>query len=391
VFSGASPAARKETSRVLIASSDPRMRSRSLAETSDQDVFVEETPTGAQAMARLRSLNFDLLILDRRLPDLNAEEVAEIVRKKFPSMRIQLVDSAAPAEEKPAPLPVNKLISRELPPEQLHVSPADPAATETGGLPGMVGQGTAMQKVYRLARLVAPRNTPVLIVGETGTGKELVARAVHQISQRNKSPLVVVNCAAIPEALLEAELFGHVRGAFTGAVQSRVGRINNAHGGTLFLDEIGDLPLGMQSKLLRFLQEGEVQRLGSSDVFRVDVRVICATNINLTQSVKQRTFRQDLYYRISVFPIELPPLRERTEDIGPLAERFLSDLCQEAGVEPKKLSASSIALLRQTHWPGNVRELHHAVERAFILSGNEPHLHVEHFSSVSDPGEIRKS
>ena len=232
---------------------------------------------------------------------------------------------------------------------------------------------------------------PCLIVGETGTGKELVARAIHQISQRRKNPLVVVNCAAIPEALLEAELFGHVRGAFTGAVQSRVGRIHNAHGGTLFLDEIGDLPLGMQSKLLRFLQEGEVQRLGSSDVFRVDVRVICATNINLTQSVKQKTFRQDLYYRIAVFPIELPPLRERIEDIGPLAERFLPNLCREAGVEPKRLSASSIALLRQTHWAGNVRELQHAVERAFILSGNEPHLHVEHFSSVADLGEISKS
>jgi transcriptional regulator with GAF, ATPase, and Fis domain len=147
----------------------------------------------------------------------------------------------------------------------------------------------------------------------------------------------------------------------------------------------------MQSKLLRFLQEGEIQRLGSSDVFRVDVRVVCATNINLVQSVKQRTFRQDLYYRVAVFPIELPPLRERIEDIGPLAERFLGDLCREADVEPKRLSASSIALLRQTHWAGNVRELQHAVERAFILSGSEPHLHVEHFSSVADPGEISKS
>jgi transcriptional regulator with GAF, ATPase, and Fis domain len=267
----------------------------------------------------------------------------------------------------------------------------EPVEAERDELPGMVGHGRAMQKIYRLARLVARRNTPVLIMGETGTGKELVARAIHQISARKANPLVVVNCAAIPETLLEAELFGHVRGAFTGAVQSRLGRIHNAHGGTLFLDEIGDLPLGMQSKLLRFLQEGEVQRLGSSDVFRVDVRVVCATNVNLVQSVKQRTFRQDLYYRIAVFPIKLPPLRERTEDIAPLAELFLSELCRDAGVEPKKLSASSIALLRQTHWPGNVRELQHAVERAFILSGSEPHLHVEHFSSVTDLGEIRKS
>jgi transcriptional regulator with GAF, ATPase, and Fis domain len=388
--SRAIPAAHSDLYRVLIASSDPKFRNRSIPETEGQQVTIEEAPSGAQAIAKLRSLPFDLLILDRRLPDLDAEEVAEIVREKFPDLRIQLMDSSDPVEAKPETPKAIPFGRQELP-ERARISVASSLPAETEGLPGMVGHGAAMQKVYRLAKLVSPRNTPVLIVGETGTGKELVARAVHQISHRSKNPLVVVNCAAIPEALLEAELFGHVRGAFTGAIQSRVGRINNAHGGTLFLDEIGDLPLGMQSKLLRFLQEGEVQRLGSSDVFRVDVRVICATNINLTQSVKQRTFRQDLYYRISVFPIELPPLRERIEDIGPLAERFLADLCKDAGVEPKKLSASSIALLRQTHWPGNVRELQHAVERAFILSGNEPHLHVEHFSSVADPGQISKS
>jgi transcriptional regulator with GAF, ATPase, and Fis domain len=346
-------------------------------------VTFEEAPSGAQAIARLRSSSFDLLIMDRRLPDLNAEEVAEIVRKKFPSLRIQLVDSLKLSEERAGSSDCNASKYSDIS-QQSSVPSSDPTGAEIDMLPGMVGQGNAMQKVYRLARLVATRNTPVLIVGETGTGKELVARAIHQISHRSKNPLVVVNCAAIPEALLEAELFGHVRGAFTGAVQSRLGRIHNAHGGTLFLDEIGDLPLGMQSKLLRFLQEGEVQRLGSSDVFRVDVRVICATNVDLTQSIKQKAFRQDLYYRIAVFPVELPPLRERIEDIGPLAERFLSDLCREAGVEPKRLSASSIALLRQTQWAGNVRELHHAVERAFILSGNEPALHVEHFSSVSE-------
>jgi DNA-binding NtrC family response regulator len=391
MLSGAIPAAHPDNCRVLIASSDPAVRTRSIAESSGQKISFEEAPSGAQAMARLRTVAYDLLILDRRLPDLNAEEVAEIVRKKFPGLRIQLVDSSEPAEVKAEPQLRNPFIGKDIPPQTVVIPVDDPTGSDTDVLPGMVGQGRAMQRIYRLARLVARRNTPVLIAGETGTGKELVARAIHHISPRKKSPLVVVNCAAIPEALLEAELFGHVRGAFTGAIQSRLGRIHNAHGGTLFLDEIGDLPLGMQSKLLRFLQEGEVQRLGSSDVFRVDVRVICATNVNLTQSVKQRTFRQDLYYRIAVFPIELPPLRERTEDIGPLAELFLSELCRDAGVEPKRLSASSIALLRQTHWAGNVRELQHAVERAFILSGHEPHLHVEHFSSAGDLGDIRKS
>jgi transcriptional regulator with GAF, ATPase, and Fis domain len=387
MLEGAQPAAHQQSCRVLIASSDPGIRNRSIAETIGQKVSYEEALSGAAAIARLRSVAFDLLILDRRLPDLNAEEVAEIVRKKFPGLRIQLVDSSVAPEQK-ADSSARKSVSDS---ETSQEFADDFTNVEMNGLPGMVGRGRAMQEIYRLAGLVARRNTPVLITGETGTGKELVARAIHQISARRHNPLVVVNCAAIPEALLEAELFGHVRGAFTGAVQSRVGRIHNAHGGTLFLDEIGDLPLGMQSKLLRFLQEGEVQRLGSSDVFRVDVRVICATNINLTQSVKQRMFRQDLYYRISVFPIELPPLRERTEDIAPLADLFLSELCRDAGVKPKNLSASSIALLRQTHWPGNVRELQHAVERAFILSGSEPNLHVEHFSSVTNRGEISKS
>ena len=247
-----------------------------------------------------------------------------------------------------------------------------------------------MQHIYALARLVAVRDTTVLITGETGTGKELVARGIHKISRRADHAFVVVNCAAIPEALLEAELFGHARGAFTGAVQSRVGRIHNAHGGTLFLDEIGELPLAMQAKLLRFLQDGEVQRLGSSDVFRVDVRVVCATNVKLLDHVKQKLFRQDLYYRVAVFPIELPPLRERTEDIAPLAETFLQNLSIEAAVPSKRLSASCVALLRQLPWPGNVRELQYAVERAFILAGSETQLHVEHFGPTLVPGQLKK-
>lgn len=242
-----------------------------------------------------------------------------------------------------------------------------------------------MQQVYKLAHLVARRDTNVLITGETGTGKEVLARAIHQISSRAQRPFVVVNSAAIPESLLEAELFGHTRGAFTGAVQTRVGRIHMAHEGTLFLDEIGDLPLSMQAKLLRFLQDGEVQRLGSPEVFRVDVRVICATNVDLLDYVKKRLFRADLYYRIAVFPIQLPPLRERAEDVGLLAEQFLADLCSKAEVPPKRFSASSLAFLRQAQWHGNVRELQHAIERAFIMAGDETHLHVEHFSQTDDP------
>ncbi len=365
--------------RLLVASANPAFRHQFVANPAPLDGNVEEALSGAHALAKLQSLTFDTLILDRQLPDLNVHEVADLVRRRFPQVRVRIIDSpqeklavAAPPED-PAP----QAHSVRPAAEETHPLEAEP-------LPGMVGKGRAMQRIYQLARLVAGRDTTVLVTGETGTGKELIAQGIHQISRRANNPFVVVNCAAIPETLLEAELFGHARGAFTGAVQSRVGRIHNAHGGTLFLDEIGDLPLTMQAKLLRFLQDGEVQRLGSSDVFRVDVRVLCATNVNLLNHVKQKLFRQDLYYRIAVFPMELPPLRERTEDIGPLADRFLADLCREAGVPPKRLSASSIAFLRQSPWPGNVRELQHSVERAFILAGQEMQLHVEHFSHTAD-------
>jgi DNA-binding NtrC family response regulator len=366
--------------RLLVASADPNFRSQFLSDTLQPQSNVVEALSGAHALAKLNSRPFDTLILDRQLPDLNVHEVAQLVRRRFPQINVQILDAPGQTIAVGPPQIAEKILPVRM------EEPEGPAEAEP--LPTMVGEGRAMQRIYKLARLVAGRDTTVLITGETGTGKELIARGIHQISRRANNPFVVVNCAAIPEALLEAELFGHARGAFTGAVQSRVGRIHNAHGGTLFLDEIGDLPLTMQAKLLRFLQDGEVQRLGSSDVFRVDVRVVCATNLNLLNQVKQKLFRQDLYYRIAVFPVELPPLRERVEDIGSLAEKFLSDLCRDAGVPAKRLSASSIAFLRQSHWPGNVRELQHAVERAFILAGPETQLHVEHFSHTMDASQV---
>jgi transcriptional regulator with GAF, ATPase, and Fis domain len=247
-------------------------------------------------------------------------------------------------------------------------------------LPGMIGSSPAMQEVYRLVRLVAPRNTTALITGDTGTGKELVARAIHLVSPRMKQPFITVNCAAIPEALLESELFGYARGAFTGAFQSKVGRIHSAHGGSLFLDEVGDLPLSMQAKLLRFLQEGEVQRLGSSDVVRVDVRVIAATNADLTDRVREKTFREDLYYRLSVFPIELQTLRERPDDIILLSLHFLRGFCQEAAVPEKRISPGAQQVLKQHPWPGNIRELRHVIERAFILSEQSREILPEHIT-----------
>ncbi len=230
----------------------------------------------------------------------------------------------------------------------------------------MIGESPAMQQAYALTHMVAARETTVLITGESGTGKDLIAQAIHQISPRRQSPFVVVNCAAIPEALLEAELFGYAKGAFTGAMQSRIGRIHAAQGGTIFLDEIGDMPLALQSKILRFVEQGEVQRLGSNDNMRVDVRVVAATNAELPSLVKQKLFREDLYYRLAVFPIRLVPLRDRDNDVVALAKFFVSKFCP-GGV----ITSEAIELLRQHKWPGNVRELRNVIERATIMAGDE--------------------
>jgi transcriptional regulator with GAF, ATPase, and Fis domain len=258
--------------------------------------------------------------------------------------------------------------------------PGPPALSgDIDPLPGMTGCSASMRRVYRLARLVAPRQTTVLLTGETGTGKELVARALHVLSPRREHPFVVINCAAIPEPLLEAELFGYNRGAFTGAFQSRMGRIQMANTGTVLLDEVGDLPLSMQAKFLRFLQEGEVQRLGNSDPLRIDARVIAATNANLPRMVKEGRFRDDLYYRLAVFPLETDPLRLRREDIVPLAERFLNIFSQEAHVPTKTFSPVAARALEQYPWPGNVRELRQVIERAFILAEDERELQARHF------------
>jgi transcriptional regulator with GAF, ATPase, and Fis domain len=232
--------------------------------------------------------------------------------------------------------------------------------------------------VYRLARRVAARTTTVLLMGPSGTGKELVARAIHRLSPRAGKPLVTVNCAALPEALIESELFGHTRGAFTGAVQARAGRIQSAEGGTLFLDEVGELPLPLQAKLLRFLEGKEVQRLGCATVRPVDVRVVAATNADLGERVAARQYRADLYFRLAAYPIALPALRERCEDILPLAQHFLEEEARRSGTPVPELSAEAARRLELHDWEGNVRELQHVLERASILAEGEPAIQAEH-------------
>jgi DNA-binding NtrC family response regulator len=428
--------------RVLVVSSQEKTRHRLLRDLPAGSDRPAQATGGADALMQLEAESFGTLLLDPGIEDLDVEELTATIRKRYPQLRVVLLDAqcsaaalgraelqefgapgrcagaagkesgdeiaegSAAAEEtaegaaedvsggagdevgEAAGRNIGEISERARGLRALSEMPLETegarrillsANGERAGLtreasaraedfPGMIGSSVKMRQLYRLARLVAPRDTTVLVVGETGTGKELIARGIHGLSRRSRGPFIVVNCAAIPESLLEAELFGFTRGAFTGAFQSRLGRIHAAHGGTLLLDEVGELPPSMQAKLLRFVQEGEVQRLGSSDVFRVDARLVAATNADLLQRVREKQFREDLYYRLAVFPLELPPLRHRLDDILPLAQHFLAALCRSAGVAPKAFSAAALSLLRQHAWPGNVRELQHGVERAFVLA-----------------------
>lgn len=273
----------------------------------------------------------------------------------------------------------------------------------------IIGQSAALRKILEQISLVAPTDASVLILGESGTGKELVAHAINEHSQRRDRPLVKVNCAAVPRELFESEFFGHVKGAFTGALKDRIGRFQLAHGGTLFLDEVGEIPLELQGKLLRVLQEGQIERVGDDETRRVNVRIIAATNRDLASEVAAGRFRQDLYFRLSVFPIEVPPLRQRNEDIGPLAQHFLQRLSVRMH-RPLRLSRASLRELQAYSWPGNVRELQNVIERAAISARGEslqfasllapstpaplPHVHgsqpAEHFLTEAEFAEAEK-
>jgi len=369
---------------VLLVSPNSRLRLELREKLRGARWNLTEAASGAEALECLRENISSILLLDPLLPDLESSEFSSMVREQFPSIQILSVNSHTGqlilGTSSPTPLSAQlaELLytsgntrSNSLTPVQLQrMRSADDGQV---GIRGMIGDSESMRHVYEMAHMVARRETTVLVTGESGTGKDLVAQAIHLMSPRQKQPFVVINCAAIPEPLLEAELFGYVKGSFTGAVQSRIGRIHAAHGGTLFLDEIGDMPLSLQSKILRFLEQGEVQRIGGNDNLKVDVRVVAATNADLKDLVKQHLFREDLYYRLAIFPIKLPPLRERIEDIEKLAEAFLEKFCP--GVT---LSAEALAALRHHNWPGNVRELRNVLERSSIIVGGEREILPKH-------------
>ncbi|HUO25946.1 MAG TPA: sigma-54 dependent transcriptional regulator [Candidatus Aquilonibacter sp.] len=359
---------------VLIVSPREVFRKQILRELENTTGEALAVAGGAEALMHLDANSVRTAFLDRQIEDLDVDELAATIQARHPHVRVIVAEREGATGHEFA---CERLPEAWVNSTKTLLSAAGRPVTPIESLPGMIGSSPRMQRVYRLARLVAPRGTTVLIVGETGTGKELVARGIHELSRRSHGPFIVVNCAAIPESLLEAELFGFTRGAFTGAFQSRVGRIHAAHGGTLLLDEVGELPLGMQAKLLRFVQEGEVQRLGSPDVFKVDTRLMAATNADLMQRMKEKQFREDLYYRLAVFPIELPPLRNRPEDIQPLAQEFLTSLCRQANVKPKMFNVAAAGILRRHSWSGNVRELQHWIERAFVLAEEKPEIEPE--------------
>jgi DNA-binding NtrC family response regulator len=383
------PLARREDRQpiaLLVVSPSSGLRSQLRDRLQAPRWMLLEAVSGADALDKLAHVPVDVLLLDPALPDILANELTAMVLDQFPLVEVLTVDArtghlllggAAPT---PLASQLTQLIYREDAPRNASplgfpgnsLLPRDTAERQTG-LRGMVGDSQPMQRVYRMTQMVARAETTVLITGESGTGKDLIAQSIHMISPRAKHPFAVVNCAAIPEALLEAELFGYAKGAFTGAMQSRIGRIHAAHGGTLFLDEIGDMPLSLQSKILRFLEQGEVQRLGGNDNLKVDVRVVAATNANLKLLAEQKLFREDLYYRLAVFPIQLPSLRERGGDIGSLALAFAAKFCPGAYVRPEVIEQ----LDRHT-WPGNVRELRNLIERAAILMGGAREMTMDH-------------
>ena len=330
------------------------------------------------AVQALRTHPYDLVLLDLRMPGIDGIQLVETLRIWGESVPVLMISGYGTVENavRAMHLGTDDFLTKPVEPDVLSAKVADllerrPVTTaDDAAVGGMVGRTAVMRALYASLRRVAPQDTTVLVTGETGTGKELVARAVHTLSPRASAPFIAVNCGALGEGVLESELFGHVKGAFTSAVRERAGVFESAHGGTIFLDEVGEMSASVQQRLLRVLQEREVTRVGSSRPVRVDVRVVAATNRNLVELVESSRFRQDLYYRLAVFPLAVPPLRDRRPDI-PLLVAHMIERLRDRASDGRALSVSSFAirLMRNYDWPGNVRELMSVVERAAVDAG----------------------
>jgi len=368
--------------RILIVDDEIKMARLLEITLKNEGYQVEKAYSSHEALKKIKSKSYDVVVTDLKMPGMDGIELLRIVKKNYPSTQVIMItafgtiQSAVKAMKEGAfhylTKPLNLEELKEVLKGALKVKKLEEEnillRQEILGEGEIIGKSKAIKEVMELARKVAPEDTTVLLQGETGTGKELVARAIHKLSPRKNGPYVVVNCAAIPENLLESELFGHRKGAFTGALKDKKGRIEIADGGTLFLDEIGSLSLPLQAKLLRFLETKEIQPLGSEDTFRVDVRVIAATNQDLRKRVEEGNFREDLFYRLNVFPIYIPPLRERKEDIPLLANYFLQLYSKKMNKKIEKIDDGAMELLLKYSWPGNVRELENVIERAVVLA-----------------------
>src|SRR5437773_2115799 len=392
---------------LLLVEDETPLRQAVAEQLADRGYRVEQADSGEAAIAKLADFAYDIIVTDLRLPGVDGSAVVEAAVERYPHIiaivvtRLGTVKDAVEAIKRGAwdfvskPFQIDELLhvldsaleQRRLKSENAYLRAQ---LEERYRFEGIIGRSRPMVRLLQLLEMVAPTSSTILITGETGTGKEVVARAIHHSSPRRQQRFVALNCSAIPETLLEAELFGHVRGAFTGAVGTRQGRLEQAHKGTLFLDEVGTMSAALQMKLLRVLQEREFERIGDSHTIKVDVRVIAATNSNLARMVAAGTFREDLFYRLNVIPVELPPLRDRKEDIPLLVQHFLERLATEgakaskaaergakaSAERPITVSQEAMRKLMAFHWPGNVRQLENAVERAVAFSAGRSQIDV---------------
>ncbi len=372
---------------ILVVDDEASIR-RTLREILEyEDYSVQEAEDGTQALDTLRTSTFDLVILDVKMPEPDGMEVLEVMAEEMPDIPVLMISGHGTIEtavdatklgafdfiEKPPDL--NRLlvtVRNALDRGELQTENRRMRQTlteqQSGDLTPIVGESSAIGEIKSTIDRVAPTEARVLIMGENGTGKELVAKWIHHKSARNDGPLVEVNCAAIPSELIESELFGHEKGAFTGATQQRIGKFELADGGTLFLDEVGDMSLSAQAKVLRALQENKIERVGGDRSIGVDVRVVAATNKDLMAEIEENNFREDLYHRIGVILIDVPPLRERREDIPVITNYFADRLARRNGLAPKTFTDEALQRLKRYDWRGNVRELNNVIERLIILS-----------------------
>ena len=391
---------------ILIVDDDPQIR-QSFEKLLTQDGHAVKTAgSGEAALAAIQESMPDLVIMDIRMPGMSGLEAFRAMHESDPKLPVIIMtaygttETAIEATKMGAfeyllkPLgdfqDIQTLIGKALEAGRCMRSRVElDVAPDTAAADAIIGRSKPMQEVYKAIGRVAPTDATVLVRGDSGTGKELVARAIYQHSLRSAKPFLIINCVAIPETLLESELFGYEKGAFTGAVNRRVGKFEQAHGGTVFLDEIGDMPFSIQAKILRLLQERSIERLGGREPIPVDVRIIAATNRDLEAALAQGRFREDLYYRLKVVTLWLPPLKERAQDITLLAEYFLARFAKEMGMGNPGTTAEARLLLQNYQWPGNVRELANAMQKALIFSRGYP-IHPEDLSRAMGGESLAK-